>query len=168
MELQEIKSKITLSENPHDYLPLLFEHIEQKFSVINRLTKRVDELEHTMPISRNEDFVLKFDVSDKTYELTKQYFGKSVSKELFGKKKVHFSIAVYLLLKRKFNAVSRSTIRHLDYDDARQFIKIIELKDLPQHYLKMTEKQFETAQKNSDGIPENFRGDHQGQLKLVN
>lgn len=129
--------------------------------------KRLDILERTLTLNRGEAFKIKHKVQEKAEQLTNMYFDKYVSKELYGKKKTHLSQAIHYILKRQFQAVSYTTILHVDYDEAYEFIKIIQLKDLPSHYLRLTERQYALSLKNNDGLPEDFKGAHQRTLELV-
>lgn len=129
--------------------------------------KRLDILERTLTLNRGEAFKIKHKVQEKSEQLTNMYFDKYVSKELYGKKKTHLSQAIHYILKRQFQAVSYTTILHVDYDEAYEFIKIIQLKDLPSHYLRLTERQYALSLKNNDGLPEDFKGAHQRTLELV-
>ena len=129
--------------------------------------KRLGILERTLTLNRGEAFKIKHKIQEKAEELTKMYFDKYVSKELYGKKKTHLSQAIHYILKRQFQAVSYTTILHVDYVEAYEFIKIIQLKDLPSHYLRLTEHQYKVSLKNKDGLSEDFRGAHINHLKFV-
>lgn len=127
----------------------------------------MEVLEKTLTLNRGEAFKIKHKVQEKATELAKLYFGKYVSKELFGKKKTHFSQAVHYILKRQFQAVSYTTILHVDYKEAYDFIKTLELNHMPKHYLRLTEHQYEVSLKHGDDLPEDFTGVNQRVLELV-
>ena len=141
-----------------------FEILKERQDVTDN---RLEVLEKTLTLNRGEAFKIKHKVQEKAEQLTKMYFDKYVSKELYGKKKTHLSQAIHYILKRQFQAVSYTTILHVDYDEAYEFIKIIQLKDLPSHYLRLTEHQYAVSLKNNDGLPQDFRGAHQKVLELV-
>lgn len=133
----------------------------------DKADERLDYLERTLPLNRGEAFEVKFKIREKTEEFAIQYFGKYVSKELFGKKKVHFSKAIHYLLNRRFNTVSYTTLLHVDFEKAIEYIKTLNLDNLPPHYKRLTDKQYEISLKNNDGLPEDFKGAHQRTLELV-
>lgn len=157
-------------------LDLMRQQSETQLQIIDELKKtrndidnvmgRVEFLEKTIPLNRGEAFNIKNQVQEKYTELAKVYFGRYVSKKLYGMKKTHFSMAIYHLLKRRFQATSYTTVLHVDYEKAIEFIKTIEIFDLPPHYLNLTDKQYETNLKLGDGLPEDFRGAHNKVLKL--
>ena len=41
---------------------------------------------------------------------------------------------------------------HLDFDNATEYVKSLELMDLPKNYLRLTDSQEEKAEKNGDNI----------------
>lgn len=129
--------------------------------------KDIDEIRSTYPLNRGEALLLKNSIQNKANELTSLYFGKYVSKELYGMKRVHLSIGLGHQLKKAFNAVTYNTIRHLDYSDAMNFVSQFSLEHLPAHYLRLTEKQLEISEKNNDGLGKDFRGAHIPTLKLA-
>lgn len=129
--------------------------------------KDIDEIRSTYPLNRGEAILLNTAIKNKAHELTTQYFGKRVSKELFGRKRVHISMGLGHQLKKAFNAVTYNTIRHLDYENAKRFVSEFKIENLPPHYLDLTEKQYEISVKNNDYIPEDFRGAHQKVLELI-
>lgn len=133
----------------------------------DKADERLDYLERTLPLNRGEAFEIKYKIKAKVEVLATQYFGKHVSKELFGMKKVHFSKAIHFLLNRRFNTVSYTTLLHVDFEKAMEYIKLITLEDLPSHYKRLTEKQYEVSLKNKDHLPEDFRGAQQKVLELV-
>lgn len=128
--------------------------------------KDIDEIRSTYPLNRGEALLLKNSIQNKANELTSLYFGNYVSKELYGMKRVHLSIGLGHQLKKAFNAVTYNTIRHLDYEDAMKFVSNFSLEHLPAHYLRLTEKQLEIAERNEDKVDENFRGAHVSTLNL--
>lgn len=144
--------------------------IEQMSEVRNSLIgmdNRVSFLEKTIPLNRGEAFEIKNKVQSKSEELTSIYFGKPVSKELYGKKKIHLSQAVYYLLKHVFQAVSYTTILHVDFERAIEYIQSLSLDNLPSHYLRLTEHQYKVSLKNKDGLSEDFKGAYINRLKFV-
>lgn len=118
--------------------------------------KDIDEIRSTYPLNRGEALLLKHKVDGKTRELTREFFGKFVSKELFSAKKVHLSMGVHNGLKKRFNSITYNTIRHLDFDEAMEYIARLSITDLPSNYLKLTEKQLEIAEKNNDKIHSHY------------
>lgn len=128
--------------------------------------KDIDEIRSTYPLNRGEALLLKNSIQNKANELTSLYFGNYVSKELYGMKRVHLSIGLGYQLKKAFNAVTYNTIRHLDYEDAMKFVSNFSLEHLPAHYLRLTEKQLEIAERNGDKVDDNFRGAHVSTLNL--
>ena len=118
--------------------------------------KDIDEIRSTYPLNRGEALLLKHKVDGKTRELTREFFGKFVSKELFSAKKVHLSMGVHNSLKKRFNSITYNTIRHLDFDEAMEYIARLSITDLPSNYLKLTEKQLEIAEKNNDKVHSHY------------
>ena len=48
------------------------------------------------------------------------------------------------------------TIRHLDFDEAMEYVARLSITDLPSNYLKLTEKQLELAEKNNDKVHSHY------------
>ncbi|MFF7090717.1 hypothetical protein ACFY9U_41190, partial [Streptomyces anthocyanicus] len=55
-------------------------------------------------------------------------------------------------INEQFDAITYTTIRHIDFDAAMEFINNIELVDLPLNYLKLTETQKSVAEKHNDKV----------------
>ena len=139
---------------------------DEVYQMRDSFQKDIDEIRSTYPLNRGEALLLSNAIKNKAHELTTEYFGKRVSKELFGKKRVHISMGLGHQLKKAFNAITYNTIRHLDYDNAKTFVSEFTLEDLPSHYLDLTEKQYEVSLNNNDNLPKDFRGNHRKQMRL--
>lgn len=138
----------------------LIDQMSEMREAVENIDGRVEYLEKTIPLNRGEAFDIKHKVQLKVEELATRYFGRPVSKELWGRKKTHLSQGIHYLLKRRFNSVSYTTILHVDFEKAIEYIQSLGLDNLPPHYLRLTDKQFEVNVKNKDGFTENFRGAH--------
>lgn len=139
---------------------------EEMYQMRDEFKKDVEEIRSTYPLNRGEAILLNTAIKNKAHELTTEYFGKQVSRELFSKKRVHISMGLGHQLKKAFNSITYNTIRHLDYDDAKRFVNEFTLENLPTHYLDLTEKQYEVSAKNGDNLPREFRGNHRNQMRL--
>lgn len=162
-ELQLIKKQATLVIQAVDEMQNIKNEIKDMRS---EFQKDIDEIRSTYPLNRGEAILLNTAIKNKANELTRIYFGRSVSKELYGKKRVHISNALGHQLKKAFNSITYNTIRHLDYDDAKNFVNQFEINNLPPHILRLTEKQYEISLKNGDNLPEDFIGAHMNRLPV--
>lgn len=162
-ELQLIKQQANLVIKSVEEIEKIKSEVMQ---IKEGFQKDINEIRSTYPLNRGEALLLKNNIQNKASELTSLYFGDYVSKELYGKKRVHLSIGLGNQLKKAFNAVTYNTIRHLEYEDAMKFVSNFKLEYLPTHYLKLTDKQLEIANRNGDKVDENFRGAHVPTLNL--
>lgn len=115
-----------------------------------RLNKRMEENEKNNVLSRGEGKYIQSKVGERSYYLTDQFFKEHVSKELYHKKRCHFIQGIYSTLNRHFNSITYTTIRHVDFEKAMEFIGNLELVNMPPHFLRLTDHQIDTAKRHGD------------------
>lgn len=115
-----------------------------------RMNKRMEENEKNNVLSRGEGKYIQSKVGERSYYLTDQFFKEHVSKELYHKKRCHFIQGIYSTLNRHFNSITYTTIRHVDFEKAMEFIGNLELVNMPPHFLRLTDKQIDTAERHGD------------------
>lgn len=116
----------------------------------NRLNKRMEENEKNNVLSRGEGKYIQSKVGERSYYLTNQFFKEHVSKELYHKKRCHFVQGIYSTLNRHFNSITYTTIRHVDFEKAMEFIGNLELVNMPPHFLRLTDHQIGVAERHGD------------------
>ncbi|WKU12994.1 ORF6C domain-containing protein [Staphylococcus devriesei] len=127
--------------------------IKEEMLTINAKTnERLEDLENTKTLLNGEAKKVKSQVMRRAYLLANKYFKNQVSDELFHKKRIHLQTGIYKKINEHFDAITYTTIRHIDFDDAMNYINSIELVDLPLNYLKLTDKQKEVAEKNNEKV----------------
>lgn len=115
-----------------------------------RLNERMEENEKNNVLTRGEGRHIKSKVAERSYYLTNQFFTERVSKELYHKKRCHFVQGIYSTLNRHFNSITYTTIRHIDFERAMEFIGNLELVNMPQHFLRLTDHQIDVAERHGD------------------
>lgn len=115
-----------------------------------RLNKRMEENEKNNVLSHGEGKFIKSKVGERSYYLVNKFLKEEVSKELYHKKRCHFIQGIYSTLNKQFNSITYTTIRHVDFEKAMEFVGGLELADLPVHFLRLTDKQIETAERYGD------------------
>ncbi len=155
-ELELIKGQIQQVNKQGEYLLKIVDEVKETRDEIKqieqRANERLEDLENTKTLQHGEAKKIKSKVSERAYTLTHHFFTTNISDELFHKKRIHLLIGIYKALNEYFDAITYTTIRHIDYDKAMQYINEIELLDLPLNYLKLTDKQKEVAEKNQDKV----------------
>ncbi|MEB7460932.1 hypothetical protein [Staphylococcus borealis] len=116
----------------------------------NRLNKRMEDVEKKYVLTHGEGKFIKSKIAERSYYLANNFFKEKVSKELYLKKRIHLIQGIHGVLNRRFNTITYTTIKHVEYKEAMDFISNLELADLPIHFLKLTDKQIETAEKHGD------------------
>lgn len=158
-ELTILKGQVERSNEQGQALLKLVESVEEirdeMYKIHEEVKDDLQDIRDTYPLTNGEISLIKSMVSKKATEFTDSYFENKVSSELFSKKWGHFIMAIYFKLKRKFGVSTYTIIRHIDAEDAYQYIRNLEMADLPQRYLRMTEKQNETAEKYGDVVKVN-------------
>ena len=117
-----------------------------------KMTGMIERIEETYPINNAEAEMLHSEIVKKGWMFAKQYFDERVSDSLFHSKRTHLQSGIKSLTRKKFKAIKFTTIRHLDFDNATEYVKSLELMDLPKNYLRLTDSQEERAEKNGDNI----------------
>lgn len=125
---------------------------EEMLTIEARTNDRLEDLENTKTLLNGEAKKVKSQVMRRAYLLANKYFKNQVSNELFHKKRIHLQTGIYKKINEHFDAITYTTIRHIDFDDAMNYINSIELVDLPFNYLKLTDKQKEVAEKNNEKV----------------
>jgi len=64
----------------------------------------------------------------------------------------HFRTAIYQRIKETFNVPRYNELRRVDFDNAMTVIDIVNLSNLRNHQLRLTERQKDIARKNGDDI----------------
>ncbi|MEB5793927.1 hypothetical protein [Staphylococcus hominis] len=116
----------------------------------NRLNKRMEDVEKKYVLTHGEGKFIKSKIAERSYHLANNFFKERVSKELYLKKRIHLIQGIHGVLNRHFNTITYTTIKHVEYKEAMDFISNLELADLPIHFLKLTDKQIATAEKYGD------------------
>lgn len=125
-----------------------------------------EEYKKTIPLSGPEADKLQSLAHSKAYEFTKLYFGKEVSEELFSKKYGHLIRGVYTRIKKHFAVSKYNQVKHHEAKDAYEYVNTTDITDLGNHYLRLTNSQYETSVKNGDNLPEDFKGAHRNRLEF--
>ncbi|MCF7580359.1 ORF6C domain-containing protein [Staphylococcus aureus] len=133
---------------------------EETLTINARTNDRLEDLENTKTLLNGEAKKIKSQVMRRAYLLANKYFKSQVSDELFHKKRIHLQTGIYKKINEHFDAITYTTIRHIDFDDAMNYINSIELVDLPFNYLKLTDKQKEVAEKNNEKVVTLFSVDN--------
>ncbi|HIZ53091.1 MAG TPA: ORF6C domain-containing protein [Candidatus Enterococcus avicola] len=103
-------------------------------------------------ISRRQASKLKTTVGKKSAQLVARLFGKHVSSELFTAKMGHMTRGIYTKLGIKFDVASYLDVRHIDFEQAINFVDGLGLEDFEDYQLRITDKQAEIATKHGDDI----------------
>lgn len=121
-----------------------------------KMTGMIERIEETYPINNAEAEMLHSEIVKKGWMFAKQYFDERVSDSLFHSKRTHLQSGIKSLTRKKFKAIKFTTIRHLDFDEAMEYIARLSITELPSNYLKLTEKQLEIAEKNNDKVHSHY------------
>ena len=114
----------------------------------------VQELRDTITLTDSERSNLQSAVQSKANELTKRFFKKDVSDDLFLLKSGHFRSVIYKRIKDTFNITSYYKVRRIDFKHAMQVIEMVQLSNLKGYQLRLTPRQKEIALLNGDDIKE--------------
>ncbi|MCM2138860.1 ORF6C domain-containing protein [Vagococcus fluvialis] len=112
----------------------------------------VQELRDTITLTDSERSNLQSAVQSKANELTKKYFKKDVSDDLFLMKSGHFRSVIYKRIKDTFNVTSYFKVRRIDFKHAMQVVEMVQLLNLKDYQLRLTPRQKEVALLNGDDI----------------
>src|SRR5699024_474826 len=91
-------------------------------------------------------------VGKKSAQLVARLFGKHVSSELFTAKMGHMTRGIYTKLGIKFDVASYLDVRHIDFEQAINFVDGLGLEDFEDYQLRIKDKQAEIATKHGDDI----------------
>lgn len=162
-ELELFKKQIEQTNKQGEFIAKAFDEIinmkskmknmvDEAKAINNQTNERLNDLENTKTLLLGEAKKVKSQVTRRGYELANHYFRNGVSDELFHKKRIHLQTGIYKKINEQFDAITYTTIRHIDFDAAMEFINNIELVDLPLNYLKLTETQKSVAEKHNDKV----------------
>lgn len=162
-ELEFFKRQIEQSNKQGEFIAKAFDEIieikgyvenlaDEAKSINAKTNDRLEDLENTKTLLNGEAKKIKSQVMKRAYLLANHYFKNPVSNELFHKKRIHLQTGIYKKINENFDAITYTTIRHIDFDEAMNYISSIELVDLPFNYLKLTDKQKEIAEKNNEKV----------------
>lgn len=144
-------------ESIRDEVSGMYEEFKQEFQ----------EFKDTYPINDGEATLIKSEIYKKGYEFADEFFGKNVSRKLYHAKRIHLQMGVYTALKKHFNAIKYTTIKHIEFEETITFIRELEITRLPINYLKLTDKQIDTAEENNDDIHHHYFDKPEFRLKLM-
>lgn len=170
-ELELFKRQIEQSNKQGEFIAKAFDEIieikgyvenlaDEAKSINAKTNERLEDLENTKTLLNGEAKKIKSQVMRRAYVLSNLYFKNQVSDELFQKKRIHLQTGIYKKLNEYFDAITYTTIRHIDFDDAMNYINSIDLVDLPFNYLKLTDKQKEIAERNHEKVITLFSTDN--------
>ena len=155
-ELDIFRKQIEQTNKYGEYILRAIDEIkdikEEMLTINERTNDRLEDLENTKTLLNGEAKKVKSQVMRRAYLLANKYFKNQVSNELFHKKRIHLQTGIYKKINERFDSITYTTIRHIDFDDAMNYINSIELVDLPFNYLKLTDKQKEVAEKNNEKV----------------
>lgn len=162
-ELELFKKQIEQTNKQGEFIAKAFDEIiemkaqfenlvDEAKSINTQTNNRLEDLENTKTLLNGEAKKIKSQVMRRAYFLANHYFKNQVSDELFHKKRIHLQTGIYKKINEYFDAITYTTIRHIDFDEAMNYINSIELVDLPFNYLKLTDKQKEVAEKNQEKV----------------
>lgn len=162
-ELEVFKKQIEQTNKQGEFIAKAFDEIiemkaqfenlvDEAKSINTQTNNRLEDLENTKTLLNGEAKKIKSQVMSRAYLLANLYFKNQVSDELFHKKRIHLQTGIYKKINEYFDAITYTTIRHIDFDEAMNYINSIELVDLPFNYLKLTDKQKEVAEKNQEKV----------------
>lgn len=162
-ELELFKKQIEQTNKQGEFIAKAFDEIiemkaqfenlvDEAKSINTQTNNRLEDLENTKTLLNGEAKKIKSQVMRRAYLLANHYFKNQVSDELFHKKRIHLQTGIYKKINEHFDAITYTTIRHIDFDEAMNYISSIELVDLPFNYLKLTDKQKEVADKNNEKV----------------
>lgn len=163
-ELDIFRQQIEQTNKHGEYILRAIDEIkdikEEMLTINARTNDRLEDLENTKTLLNGEAKKVKSQVMRRAYLLANKYFKNQVSDELFHKKRIHLQTGIYKKINENFDAITYTTIRHIDFDNAMNYINSIELVDLPFNYLKLTDKQKEVAEKNNEKVVTLFSVDN--------
>ena len=163
-ELDIFRQQIEQTNKHGEYILRAIDEIkdikEEMLTINARTNDRLEDLENTKTLLNGEAKKVKSQVMRRAYQLANKYFKNQVSDELFHKKRIHLQTGIYKKINENFDAITYTTIRHIDFDNAMNYINSIELVDLPFNYLKLTDKQKEVAEKNNEKVVTLFSVDN--------
>ncbi|MDW3828416.1 ORF6C domain-containing protein [Staphylococcus saprophyticus] len=170
-ELELFKKQIEQTNKQGEFIAKAFDEIiemkaqfenlfDEAKSINTQTNNRLEDLENTKTLLNGEAKKIKSQVMRRAYFLANHYFKNQVSDELFHKKRIHLQTGIYKKINEYFDAITYTTIRHIDFDEAMNYINSIELVDLPFNYLKLTDKQKEIAERNHEKVITLFSTDN--------
>lgn len=170
-ELELFKKQIEQTNKQGEFIAKAFDEIiemkvqfenlvDEAKSINTQTNNRLEDLENTKTLLNGEAKKIKSQVMRRAYFLANHYFKNQVSDELFHKKRIHLQTGIYKKINEYFDAITYTTIRHIDFDEAMNYINSIELVDLPFNYLKLTDKQKEIAERNHEKVITLFSTDY--------
>lgn len=115
-----------------------------------RTEKRLEKIENSYPMLDTEADRLQSIATIKARQFTKEFFKENVSNELFSRKFGHLISGVYKMVKKEFHVRKYTLIRHVEAEKAIAFVENLNLNDLPQNYLRLTDTQKDTAARHGD------------------
>lgn len=125
---------------------------ENVTDIRDEIKKDVEELRNSIPLTYEEDRELKSYVAKKSADLTREFFNRNVSDELFLSKLGHFRMAIYKRLNEALNTPRVTAIKRIDFNQAKRIIDFVSLENLTDSQKRITMKQIEIAEFKGDEI----------------
>lgn len=116
------------------------------------IKRDVQELRDSITLSRSECSQLQAIVGKRAAYMTRKFFDKKVSDDLFLAKMGHFRSIVYKRLKDTFNVPRYYDIRRIDFNNAQNLVDMVDLSNLKDYQLRLTTRQKEIAEANGDDV----------------
>lgn len=140
---QTAKSVRMLYDNMKDMKAELSSDIEEM--------KQVQEsLKRNITLTRGEEGRLKSAVYKKSIEITKAFFKKEVSEELFNSKRGHTIAYIWTNLKDLYDVSTYPQIPHIEFENALNNINGLSVEDFPEAYYRLTPKMQRIVKENKD------------------
>lgn len=121
-------------------------------SMRDEMKRDVEELRDSIPLTYEEDKELKSYVAKKSAELTRDFFNRKVSDELFLSKLGHFRMAIYKRLNETLNTPRVTAIKRIDFNQAKKIIDFVSLDNLTSSQKRITITQEKIAELKGDNI----------------
>ncbi|GAW63100.1 hypothetical protein FC65_GL000891 [Ligilactobacillus acidipiscis DSM 15836] len=145
-DLQQVKSKMTADFK--DEISRAVKSTEEEMHAF--VDDAIEDVKKTIPLNDGEATNLKSIISQRANITTLEWIGQTFGDKNYGgsnfysKKYGHIIGAFYSIVKKHFNAIKYTTILHANYEDAINYAKQLNIYDLPERTLRITEAQLQT------------------------
>lgn len=117
---------------------------------IQELREVQESLKRNITLTRGEEGRLKSAVYKKSIEITKDFFKKDVSEELFNSKRGHTIAYIWTVLKDSYDVSTYPQIPHVEFENAMDKIMKLTVEDFPESYYRLTPKMQKIAGREGD------------------